>query len=78
MPGTPDSCCAHGGRQVYSVHAAKRFAKLGIIDVEVTRPAIARADEAKLIPQAVAVPAWFPKLASQSHSRECRSNQRQL
>ena len=41
----------------------KRFAKLRIIDTEATKSATALANETKLIPKAVAVPAWFPKLS---------------
>ena len=55
----------------------KRFAKLRIIDMEVTKSATALANEAKLN-QGRCGSAWFPKLASPSHSSPCRSNQRQL
>jgi len=56
---------------VCATSPVKRFAKLRIIDTEATKSAAALANETKLMPKDVAVPAWFPKLAPTLPSPAC-------
>jgi hypothetical protein len=56
-PATTSIALVHANSRV------KRFATIRIIDTEMAKSAAALANETKLMPKAVAVPAWFLKLS---------------